>query len=503
MKPQVHQFEHKLLEFAYGELPPGEARALEAHLKGCSKCAQSLSAIQGVRQTMARLPEEPAPEVGLDSLLAYAEQAARRASVGPSPRPTWWRRLVWPLAGATAASLLVVLTVQVVERVSLKPQKGDYTVEGAEATAAPAAPAALAQAPAAPPPLWEGQAQAEPAMDRGAEEAQLLDRETVATSKLAGPSSPQLAQRSERKQQAEELRELAGKASQYEQNKPGKGMEMAKAERVDALADKEAPRRKKDLGDLTNEKKANRDAEERLAAASPAPAQPAALGNIGEVASGRAKADDDYSRSTAPGAQLATKSAAPSSQRQSLGIHVGGSYGSSSASESQGWSSAPAPSSRAVELGMPRPKPSEEAAPQSEVATREKDYSVEDREKQRTVVLESLLSQARAADAAGDIKQEIQLAHQVLSREATGYQRAEALRKLCDAYEKAGMVEQSDRYCQLLIKEFPNSAAAKQVAERRRGSRSKAAEKTKRPSYDEAEQLPRQAAPAEAAPAMH
>src|SRR3954465_3858185 len=102
MKPQTHTYEDKLLDFAYGELPPHEAKAVEAHVKGCVKCADALGSIQGVRSAMSVLPEVAAPEAGLDSLLAYAEQAARRSAAGPAPKPAWWRRLTLPLAGALA-----------------------------------------------------------------------------------------------------------------------------------------------------------------------------------------------------------------------------------------------------------------------------------------------------------------------------------------------------------------------------------------------------------------
>ncbi len=111
MKPQAHTHEDKLLEFAYGELPPDEARSLEAHLKGCTRCTDALSSIRGVRRTMAQLPAEPAPDAGLESLLAYAQQAARRSSAGPEPEPKWWRR--WVVATATVAGLVLVGVVGV------------------------------------------------------------------------------------------------------------------------------------------------------------------------------------------------------------------------------------------------------------------------------------------------------------------------------------------------------------------------------------------------------
>ncbi|MDQ3265242.1 MAG: zf-HC2 domain-containing protein [Myxococcota bacterium] len=107
MKQQAaHSHEDKLLDFAYGELPEAEARSVETHLAGCARCAGSLESIRGVRRTMSLLETEPAPDSGMESLLAYAQQTARRIQAGPSAPPSRWRAWVFGLAGA--ASLVVV-----------------------------------------------------------------------------------------------------------------------------------------------------------------------------------------------------------------------------------------------------------------------------------------------------------------------------------------------------------------------------------------------------------
>ncbi len=63
MKPQnIHAQEDRLLDFAYGELPVSEAQAVESHLQGCPRCAQTLNEIRGVRVTMAQLAEERGDE---------------------------------------------------------------------------------------------------------------------------------------------------------------------------------------------------------------------------------------------------------------------------------------------------------------------------------------------------------------------------------------------------------------------------------------------------------
>jgi hypothetical protein len=81
MRPQVptHPDDDRLLELAYGEVPAAEARALRAHVEGCPRCRTVLDGIAEVRTAFRSIPSEPAPDRGLDSLLAYGEQAAARA----------------------------------------------------------------------------------------------------------------------------------------------------------------------------------------------------------------------------------------------------------------------------------------------------------------------------------------------------------------------------------------------------------------------------------------
>ena len=81
MRPQVpaHPEDDRLLELAYGEIPASEARALRQHVDGCARCREVLQGIAEVRSAFRSVPTEPAPERGLESLLAYGEQAAARA----------------------------------------------------------------------------------------------------------------------------------------------------------------------------------------------------------------------------------------------------------------------------------------------------------------------------------------------------------------------------------------------------------------------------------------
>ena len=152
MKPQApHSSEDRLLELAYGELPPAEARALEAHLEDCPRCTQALQQIRSVRTAMAPLRAEPVPDAGLDSLLAYAQQSARRNAEAPAPARRGWRRLLMPAAGLAAASLFGLVVLQVNDQVDLSQPEPEQVSAKAEPQAYDMAERAAPQLPAADP----------------------------------------------------------------------------------------------------------------------------------------------------------------------------------------------------------------------------------------------------------------------------------------------------------------------------------------------------------------
>ncbi len=168
MKPAVHQYEDKLLEFAYGELPRQEAEAVDAHVRNCPRCSDALSQITSVRSAMQKLPAEPAPEAGLESLLAYAEQTAKRNAQGQA-KPTWWRRFLVPAMSVAA----VVAVVGVVSNRMLEEHRVDPVARALEQERAKEASEAKAAAPAAVPAdvqVQAAQPQAEPEqLDQGAQ----------------------------------------------------------------------------------------------------------------------------------------------------------------------------------------------------------------------------------------------------------------------------------------------------------------------------------------------
>lgn len=106
MTQVTHMPDDTLLDFAYGELSEDLVSTVSAHVASCAQCAAAVASIRGVRTTMAKLPVETAPEAGLDSLLSYADLAARR-NAQPAKRATpWWAKL---LPVAVSLSVLAVV----------------------------------------------------------------------------------------------------------------------------------------------------------------------------------------------------------------------------------------------------------------------------------------------------------------------------------------------------------------------------------------------------------
>jgi len=161
MKTQsAHAHEDRLLDFAYDELPRSEALLVEQHVQDCSRCAATLRDIRGVRGSMSRLPLVSAPDAGMESLLAYAQQAARRSSAGAEPAPRWWRRLLAPALSMAAMGVVGVVAVQMSQEPPPRPSSKQGLQEASSrrakaesvTAAAPAAAPEPVLAPAAPPP---------------------------------------------------------------------------------------------------------------------------------------------------------------------------------------------------------------------------------------------------------------------------------------------------------------------------------------------------------------
>jgi hypothetical protein len=141
-----------LLDLAYGELAPEDARAVELHAAGCAECGEERRRIAHVRALASRAAE-PTSTRGTDAILA----AARRAAAERRPRlraPS--RRVSWAIATAAVLAIVVGVTLRVSESRAKRSVDVEEVVAkgdpGPPAPAsAPAAPAPAADALAAPP----------------------------------------------------------------------------------------------------------------------------------------------------------------------------------------------------------------------------------------------------------------------------------------------------------------------------------------------------------------
>ncbi len=502
MNAGVHQYEDKLLDYAYGELPAHEAAAVDAHVRTCARCSQALDQIKGVRSVFAPLPMVAAPDAGLESLLAYADQHARRAK---TEKQAPWRR--WIFAFSSAAALLVVGVVAV--RASKEaPQSAMDIVAGAEKEARkvespqppPVAAAPVAAAPVAD--IAPSEAKAEP---------QVWDERTGKRG-LADPNSQEYADKTEA------LREKGAQQKQLRLDDALAKNDKARAEKPVDLETLAAG--KKGGGDLAGA--AARQSEgKRLAPAKEAEAQGGLVQDFSnanarggrmqdrakdvavdakKVAKNEEKLDsfDDQLNDGTSVKQSMTGTSSPPGYGVSAGSSVA--YGQmadapkgnleqarspasppppAQAVAPMAAPSQPAPATKSPQKAkvasgygmMPRPSASEatadEDAPQAVSESSIGDASLR-RERDQQLNIAAQLGQARAAANQGDRRGQVTAALRVLSAGAKGYSRAEALKSACDGFEALGEYDQAQQFCDLLLSEFRGTAAAQQVAQRRK-----------------------------------
>jgi len=430
MKPVVHQFEDKLLDFAYGELQPHEAEAVDAHVRGCTRCSESLSNITSVRTTMRLLPTEPAPAAGLESLLAYAEQHARQ-NAKAKPAVAWWRRLIVPLT-----SVMALVTVGVVAmQASYTPDPVAAAFETREAVPVQPEMAAKQEAPApepviaaAPPPT----AAAKPSTV-GLNEVAGVERKNDVSDGLlkeAGPK-PKVAVAMDAP-----LTHDYSNSGSLARREPVRNGAADAEERAD-VSEEPKGGKKGDVGSFGLQ---------NLGTAKPAPAQVTGSAQASSV--GSADFDSNYGRQAEVNSPAPTEDRSPSNPPQA------------------------APSLQAPSLALggvnskrvQKTQANKVGADEGERSNDDEGQAIRSRVAN---VFEAQLAGARAASNRGDRQSEINECLLVLNGGAQGYQRAESLKRLCDAYDVLGQPDRAQAFCDSLASEFPQTAAAKQMVQRR------------------------------------
>ncbi len=494
MKPQnLHAHEDRLLDFAYGELPQAEAHAMEAHLQGCVRCSEALDGIRGVRSTMSQLSAEPAPDAGLDSLLAYAQQAARRAAAGPEPTPRWWRRWLMPAMGLTAVSFFGIFSLQVSKGVDLKPDLSEAVhreaaqearaKDSAQVKAEAAAPQAVApadkEAPSARPPP--------PPSPMGAmvqQQAPMPEAKEVA--KLAELPVPERSVRA-KKSKASWSADWSNAGTAYRE------------QRADSNSRDEGLAAVGTRGELLA------DAPAQVEAAAPAPSQPPAQAvalNEQTVTEAEPSADLDAKaeEASAEREERVPESQAPKYAPPRSSLRLGGSPvqrgGAMSTAASGAVTAAnmePPATAGGVASAAPMPSKPSAAAPTSPAESDDTFDSLFTskrgaRKADAAGPSTGTLSQ-RASDAyeTGDRALEANLLRQALAAGATGRERINLLVRLCDAEFALGRDDAAMEACGRVLSEDPDSNAA-QLARRRLEQESRESMRSKK------------AAPARAAP---
>ncbi|RKG60105.1 zf-HC2 domain-containing protein [Corallococcus sp. CA054B] len=450
----AHAHEDRLLDFAYGELPASEAQVLEQHVQGCARCTKALADIRGVRTTMAQLSSEPAPDAGLESLLAYAQQSARRASAGPEPKPSRWRRFLLPAVGLATVSTFGLLTLTVSENLDLSPN--------------------LSQK-AAPAPTMAAAKQESPTQDKRAPSA-LAPAPSSATLEVDVPegasdalaSAPREREFSKNQVEAKPQRKGAAAARPSDWMNAGSGGAL-----LERRAEAEAPRKKLS--------KAVRDEEEAFDALD----QPAAGALAMEALPKEVQADDGYLAKDEPAPRRSPGKLSDKAKGDSLRLGESA-YGRGLGSDDEQGVAAGAPppppalaSAPVVQaapmapaavgsIGGARPPEPSTARPKQESARAEaaKPSPLEKSASKESMTARDLSAQAQAAANQGDRAREAQLLRAALAAGASGSERLALLSRLCESESVQGRTQEATAVCGQIISEAPGSSAA-QLAQRR------------------------------------
>lgn len=533
MKNAAHQYEDKLLEFAYGELARPEADAVEAHVRGCAKCSQQLSEIKGVRATMSALPMVAAPDAGLESLMAFAEQAAKRNAEG-QVKPAFWKRYLAPLMTVMALAVVGVIGLQAKDEFDTNPASvaADAKLEQAAKSKAAEAEGKKNDAP---------MAAVAPVAQPSQPVSEQAPNELEAQKEVEGlvQPKPALAKKPMGKVGLEDLVTKGG----LDTNKQGGGYDSSQASPVPESATrrvkskKVAPAKDQEAlaeGDASGEvlrqdygnarggyvqsKDGKRDqvAQKNQVAPKPAPAEaPAQVWAPPPPPPANEKSADKLSfglGTSTPGggsSSLGSSNSAPAPvvaaepkaepvykeerKRVAANDDLDSTYGPTTprpTAKTSAPSAPPAPSAAppskkssyslspmASSSGSGRSMEDEAVKVQREEARAALDDDSKLVVQQRGQFRVDALSSMREASNRGDRTQEVQMGLKVLNMGATGAERAEALKHVCDAYDAMGEPESADPFCRQLIKEFAGTTAAKIVSERRSTQRAAPAKK--------------------------
>ncbi|HSD22474.1 MAG TPA: zf-HC2 domain-containing protein [Anaeromyxobacter sp.] len=207
------RFGDRLLELAYGELSPREAREVEAHAESCAECGAELGRIRATRRVMGALPDERAPDAGERILLAAAREAARDRAPARRILPAW----VW--SASVLAALVVAVGAVSYRILAMRPaaERPGEELLGRAQYAEPPSTSAPAPAPA------EDEAQAAPSPSAAPPPAR-----AAPPPRAAKPTAPSPGKRrAPAGAREEQVRTEAGKAEPAQASPPAEGRAVA------------------------------------------------------------------------------------------------------------------------------------------------------------------------------------------------------------------------------------------------------------------------------------
>lgn len=431
MTINAHPDPDALMDLAYGELSPEDTLRMEQHVNGCADCAGALKSIGGVRRAMAPLAEVQAPDTGLESLLAYAGQAAARNAAETRSRPAWWRRLGFAGWTAVASALCVAALVSTIGMgTEARSLSGETTLAKASAPAGAERPRleSFGDEREASSEAWEEHRPREeaPAASSGGME------EKRARGRLdAAPPPPPAAP------------SALGKGSAGPRAQPSRKSVAPGKRSVGVAASAGAP---------ADEVQAPMEAEDRLAEAVASPA---------------------------PVAESAPRPATPTANasREELGTAAGG-FGSLGGSAIAARREREAPSDSSADLAKAPSMPMGRAGPEGRAAASKPKApaapaplaAAEPAASGNQAASAGMKAEVRATDREA-LAKEAAVLRDGLSKGASGQARAALLARLCAVEDALGVASRADATCGTLLREFPGDPGA-DFASRRQQARS-------------------------------